>query len=279
MINFFYRAKNRLEADVGVVIAVALVGNIFSVIIVEAPRLYSLWFEEQTLFGMTLCKYLWICHALPEIFELQSMVITCYQVRHTSSNPWQRPRLGKKGCKLFAFSSFPFLITSLIALSQVYQPAVGTSATLQDFPILTEKSFCPSQKEKYSWWYITFRWIMGFLLPLSTSILFLINHKLRFWKKISQDCFYFCACVIVIHAMSQTPLAVIHFHKVLLTKSTTHYSILIEFLASTLSKLHLSLFPIAVLCIMPWRTPPPVKNEDDLLELQFLYRQGQVKNV
>ena len=232
--------------------------------------MYWIWLREQYLFGVKLCQYRWICHAVPEIFSLQVCTLYCYQIRNTSSNFLPRARTG---IKIFSLILIPFLMTSLITLSRLYQPNVGSSVAMQEFPMFVEKSYCPPQTAVYSWWYLTFRWIAGFLLPLSTSISFLIDHRRRFWKKNSQIDFYFCACSLVLHFNTQSPLMVIHFYRIFVPIGK-YYLKWLEYLALILSKIHLSLFPIAIMNFLPWRTLSPVKDED-VLELQFLYRQGQ----
>ena len=267
----FDRARKRLEHNVATTASVLICNLCIGVILIEAPRMYWIWLRGQYLFGVKLCQYLWICHAIPEIFALQTCALYCYQIRKTTSNSLGRTR---PGIKTFLVLLIPFLMTLLITLSRLYQPTVGSSAALQEFPMFGEKSFCPSQTAVYSWWYITFRWIAGFLLPLSTSISFLIDHRRRFWKKKSPIEFYFCACILALHLNSQSPLLIIHFYRTFVPTSEEYYLTLLQYLAVTLSKIHLSLFPIATMCFLPRRTPPPVKDED-LLELQFLYRQGQ----
>lgn len=150
----------------------------------------------------------------------------------------------------------------LVGLGRIYHPQVGKSGTMQTLVISTEETDCPVKISTI--WTLCFRWFLGLLLP-GVSILTLASFiKVKCWPRCSialRSHIDFCISVTLVNLLLQSPNLIMDIARFSSSISQAQISFSLHVLSAVLPKLNLSLYPLGILTILPWRQQNRRKSE------------------
>ena len=253
-------------------VLVSLCVNIVLMILIEFTNSFWLWTDQKHLLGLRLCHYVWVSKVLPEVMAVQG---TASLVLGTWTNARRRTEdveYSESHCKALLRNIFVTSFVSLsciviLVLSRIYQPQVGQSASLalQEWNLF-ESETCPSAHQHLTWYSLVFRWFIGFILPSIFSIALLIDLSLcRQLERSVKQYTYLSISLMICHSMTQTPSMVMDFLNFADVVNKNAFTTV----ALTMTKLHYSLLPMAIICFLPWKR----QTVQDQHQLKFLYRQ------
>lgn len=156
----------------------------------------------------------------------------------------------------------------LVGLGRIYHPQVGKSGTMQSLLISPEENDCPV-KITSSIWTLCFRWLLGLLLPAASIFTLATFIKIKCWPRCSialRSHIDFCISMTMVNLLLQAPslaLEITHF----LNVSPPTISFSLHVLSTILPKLNLSLYPLGILTILPWRQQSRTKSPKNEMEM------------
>ena len=284
MYNYKYNSFDRRRRNLGrtltsfqplAQVLVSLFINIALMVLVEFTNAFWLWTDQKQLFGVRLCQYVWISKVLPEIMAVQGTAFLVFGTWTNARKGTEDVEHSESHCKAFLRNIFVTLLVSLsciviLVLSRIYQPQVGQSASLalQDWNLF-ESETCPSAHQHLTWYSLVFRWFIGFIVPLIFSFALLVDLSLcRQLKRSVKQYTFLSVSLIICHLITQTPSMIMDFMDFAVGVNVNKNAF--ATVASIMTKLHYSLFPIAVICFLPWKRQ--TIQEDRQHQLRFLYR-------
>ena len=239
--------------------------NLILLVVVECPTLFWWVSRQNYLFGVRLCHYVWITKILPEAISIQGTATLVMGI-WTRKNDAKRVSCRSVGLTLLCSVFY----AAILSLSRIYQPRVGLSAALafkQEWNLF-ETRICPHWEQHLTWYTLVFRWIIGFFLPWTFSLVLLIDVSIRPRGKSQQFKVYkhLSTSLLICHLITQTPLMLLDFFY--FAHGYANNSAM-NTVATILTKLHFSFFPLALIFFLPWRN----SVHENQLQLRYLYRQ------